>query len=365
MILLARHGETDDNREPIRIQGSRDTPLNATGRAQAHELAERVAAEAVPVAVIHCSQLSRARETAEIVGGRVGLEPIVDSRLAEGDRGDLEGRLLGGRGPRRPGGLRRLAGGGVVVPLPRRRVAARAAGARGRRAGATSRQAGKLPALVVCHGGSIRVALCTRTRAAWRSSTTGTCPTWRWSGCDPSGPHRVRALVLATFGAFFVAQRLKQSPRVARALTITTAFSPNGNGVLDRARIRFELNRSDDVTISLVDADGETVRRLVDNQRVSAGRPVEFFWDGRTGEGAVAPDGTYRVRVTLRREGRSVFFAKAIRLDTTPPRPVVFVTGPAPADTRPVSRRAARRARALPVRRADAPGHPCLRLPDR
>src|SRR3712207_8687083 len=28
-VLLARHGETDDNREPIRIQGSRDTPLNS------------------------------------------------------------------------------------------------------------------------------------------------------------------------------------------------------------------------------------------------------------------------------------------------------------------------------------------------
>ena len=138
-------------------------------------------------------------------------------------------------------------------------------------------------------------------------------------------------LVLATFGAFFVAQRLKQSPRVARALTITTAFSPNDSGVLDRARIRFELKRSDDVTVSLVDADGETVRRLVDNQRVTAGRPAEFFWDGRTDDGAVAPDGTYRVRVTLRREGRSVFFAKSIRLDTTPPRPLVFVTGPPPA----------------------------------
>ena len=39
VILLARHGETDDNLPPIRIQGRRDTPLNDTGRAQAHELA--------------------------------------------------------------------------------------------------------------------------------------------------------------------------------------------------------------------------------------------------------------------------------------------------------------------------------------
>ncbi|MEI7626063.1 MAG: FlgD immunoglobulin-like domain containing protein [Actinomycetota bacterium] len=136
------------------------------------------------------------------------------------------------------------------------------------------------------------------------------------------------ALVLSTFGAFFVAQRLKQSPRVVRALTITTAFSPNNSGALDRARIRFELKRSDEVTVSLVDEKGEAVRRLVDNGSVTAGKPTEYFWDGRTDGGAVAPDGSYRVRVTLRREGRSVFFAKSIVLDTTPPRPVVFVTSP-------------------------------------
>ena len=50
-ILLARHGETNDNREPIRVQGFTDTPLNDTGRGQAHELAERVAGDGDPLAV--------------------------------------------------------------------------------------------------------------------------------------------------------------------------------------------------------------------------------------------------------------------------------------------------------------------------
>jgi rhamnose transport system ATP-binding protein len=45
-ILLARHGETNDNREPIRVQGFTDTPLNDTGRRQAAELAERVQMQA-------------------------------------------------------------------------------------------------------------------------------------------------------------------------------------------------------------------------------------------------------------------------------------------------------------------------------
>jgi len=49
-VLLARHGETDDNVEPVRFQGFSDTPLNATGRRQAAELAEKGAARAPPIA---------------------------------------------------------------------------------------------------------------------------------------------------------------------------------------------------------------------------------------------------------------------------------------------------------------------------
>ncbi len=157
MILLARHGETDDNIEPIRIQGSVDTPLNETGRAQARGLAERVAGEGL--AAIYTSQLSRARETAEIVGARLGLEPIVDPRLAEGNRGDLEGRLwqdVAAEDPalyaawRAAGDRFRFPGGESLLEQQERVVAALV----------DITQAGRLPALVVCHGGSIRVALC-------------------------------------------------------------------------------------------------------------------------------------------------------------------------------------------------------------
>src|SRR5579859_4007296 len=70
-VLLARHGETDDNRQPLRFQGWRDTPLNDDGRRQAAELAERVAGEGI--ASLWSSDLIRASETAEIVGSRLGL----------------------------------------------------------------------------------------------------------------------------------------------------------------------------------------------------------------------------------------------------------------------------------------------------
>lgn len=156
-ILLARHGETDDNRDPIRIQGSRDTPLNDTGRAQAAQLAERVAGEGV--ASLWCSHLLRARETAEIVGARLGLEPHVDPRLAEADRGRLEGRLWQDVAREEPElyAAWRAAGAGFRFP------GGESLGEQAERVTAALedvRASGRLPALVVCHGGSIRVVLC-------------------------------------------------------------------------------------------------------------------------------------------------------------------------------------------------------------
>jgi broad specificity phosphatase PhoE len=156
-LYLARHGETDDNREPIRVQGFSDTPLNHTGRRQAAELAERVAA--LGVAALWSSDLSRARETAEIVGARICLEPRLDQRLREANRGEWEGRRfidIERQEPeryaawRRAGASFRFPGGESLLDQQRRVMAALA----------DVRRAGELPALVVCHGGAIRVALC-------------------------------------------------------------------------------------------------------------------------------------------------------------------------------------------------------------
>jgi probable phosphoglycerate mutase len=61
-VYLARHGQTDWNKAG-RLQGQMDTQLNETGRAQARELAARMAG--VPLDAIYTSALQRTRETAE------------------------------------------------------------------------------------------------------------------------------------------------------------------------------------------------------------------------------------------------------------------------------------------------------------
>jgi broad specificity phosphatase PhoE len=156
-IRLARHGETNDNLPPQRFQGHTDTPLNDTGREQAHELAERVAGDGI--VALWASDLSRARETAEIVGARLGLEPQLDARLREGFRGRWEGRLMKDverdepelyAAWRRGGADFRFPGGESLLDQQQRVTAALM----------DIHESSPEPTLVVCHGGSIRVILC-------------------------------------------------------------------------------------------------------------------------------------------------------------------------------------------------------------
>jgi broad specificity phosphatase PhoE len=87
-ILLARHGETDWNREG-RFQGHADPPLNETGRAQAAELAAEL--EGVELAAVYSSPLRRAVETAAVVAAEHGLEPVAVDALREVDVGSWQG----------------------------------------------------------------------------------------------------------------------------------------------------------------------------------------------------------------------------------------------------------------------------------
>jgi probable phosphoglycerate mutase len=156
-IWLARHGETDANAEG-RVQGAIDPPLNDRGREQARALAEDAAG--LGLRALYTSHQRRARETAAIVGEAVGLEPRVDERFAESRRGEWEGRLIAEIKKEDPDGWAgslavepgfRFPGGESLAEHGARVEAALADVARG-----------PLPALVVCHGGTIRRALAPR-----------------------------------------------------------------------------------------------------------------------------------------------------------------------------------------------------------
>jgi phosphoserine phosphatase len=103
-ILIARHGESDWNRER-RWQGHADRPLSERGREQAQALAERLAH--VELDAVCSSDLRRARETGAAVAERQGLQVQVMPELREVDVGTWSGLTRAEAEARFPEGFRR------------------------------------------------------------------------------------------------------------------------------------------------------------------------------------------------------------------------------------------------------------------
>ena len=86
-----RHGETDWNAKNL-SQGAVDIPLNETGLAQARVAAGKLRNRGITT--ILCSDLSRAKVTAEIVSEQLGLPVQVDPALREVSFGVQEGQPM-------------------------------------------------------------------------------------------------------------------------------------------------------------------------------------------------------------------------------------------------------------------------------
>jgi flagellar hook assembly protein FlgD len=161
------------------------------------------------------------------------------------------------------------------------------------------------------------------------------------------------ALVIATVGAFFVTQHLKVSTPLIqyRPAPVPNTINPvygsfckrrkgNGQVVLTnykRMQISFYLqNRSDNVTVQIVNRNEAPVRTIANNVFMSANPPKRhrFTWNGRLANGSVAPAGIYYVKVSLLHQGRSLIISSStaplpVTVETTRPQP--RVTGVTPA----------------------------------
>lgn len=158
-VLWARHGQNEANLTRTFSHRGYDRDLTDLGRRQAEELAERLARDEA-VGVLASSPLRRARQTAAVVGERLGLvvAPVLDE-LRELNVGELDGRAdeaswrtydgvlaawrAGDRSARFPGGENR------DELCARLRTAL----------GVVAAAAGDRTALVVAHGAAIRAAL--------------------------------------------------------------------------------------------------------------------------------------------------------------------------------------------------------------
>lgn len=157
-ILLVRHGETDWNRQPARCQGWAEVGLNARGREQARAQGRALRGRGLRLVVT--SHLLRARETARLILEESGeeLRLVADPRLAETHRGDWEARTFDEIKREEPETFRRyreepqhfrFPGGESLADQQHRVLAA-----------LRDVCLGGEPAVLVTHGGSIRLVRC-------------------------------------------------------------------------------------------------------------------------------------------------------------------------------------------------------------
>jgi len=131
----------------------------------------------------------------------------------------------------------------------------------------------------------------------------------------------VAVLLVATAAAFAYTERLKltPSPILGTRVLQGKVFSPTCECTTDAARFTFRLRRRDRVTVTIVDGGGDVVRTLVTDQPRPRGG-VRIVWDGYDDLGRVVPDGSYRPRVKLALNRRTIVLPNPLRVDTTPPR---------------------------------------------
>ncbi|MFA7566195.1 MAG: FlgD immunoglobulin-like domain containing protein, partial [Alkalispirochaeta sp.] len=104
------------------------------------------------------------------------------------------------------------------------------------------------------------------------------------------------------------------------------AFSPNGDGVQDTMYLVTDITDprgAQRFQIEILNADDKVVARVDGSDAPRRSYP----WDGRDSSGSIAPDGTYRARLTVeyRHGNRPVATSPPFVLDTVPPRAAVAV----------------------------------------
>lgn len=127
----------------------------------------------------------------------------------------------------------------------------------------------------------------------------------------------VLALLGCTAAAFAVTEGLKLE-RSPIADTVVDKWIAPDSLSYSSASIGFVLRKSDRLTVEIVDANGDVVRTLARSRAARRGAQ-QFTWNGRDDANHVVPDGTYRPRVHLAHEHRTIQLPNRIRMDATPP----------------------------------------------
>ncbi len=127
----------------------------------------------------------------------------------------------------------------------------------------------------------------------------------------------VLALLGCTAAAFAVTEGLKLEKSPITDTQVEKIVAPD-SATYATASIIFVLRKPDRLTVQIVNGNGDVIRTLARSRRAGRGS-LQFRWNGRDDQGHVVPDGSYRPRVHLAREHRTIGLPNPIRMDATPP----------------------------------------------
>ncbi|MHB8469890.1 MAG: FlgD immunoglobulin-like domain containing protein [Gaiellaceae bacterium] len=133
-------------------------------------------------------------------------------------------------------------------------------------------------------------------------------------------------LLIATAAAFAVTERLKLEKSPVYGTKITPRLSPTCGCASRRATILLKLRRRDTVTVTIRARNRSLVDTLAAGSAGPRGANV-FHWNGRTGRGTPARDGTYFVEIHLAKQHRTLLLPNEIVLDTVAPEVSSAVAG--------------------------------------
>ena len=110
-----------------------------------------------------------------------------------------------------------------------------------------------------------------------------------------------------------------ETPTVTDLYLSPRFISPNGDGVLEMATLRYRVLQPAHLLVEVRDAQGRSVRRF-QRDHAQAGATSELIWDGRDDSGGVVADGEYTVAL--------LGYELLVRVDNKAPTVTLSVTGP-------------------------------------
>jgi hypothetical protein len=137
----------------------------------------------------------------------------------------------------------------------------------------------------------------------------------------------VIALLGGSAAAFAFTEHVKLERSPVYATLVGKRLGPNCRCQFRKIRIWFTLRKPERLSVVVVNSDDQVVRTLLMPTPVRAGKQ-RFGWDGRDDTGQVVPAGTYKPRLHLANQHRTILMPNPIKVDTTAPTIALVALAP-------------------------------------